>query len=217
VQEAAVSLLQRVLFYVGIDWAAETHAVCVLDATGRIRAQFTIGHTAAGFADLLRRLARLTGDPAEVAVGIERPDGRLVDVLLEAGYPVVPVSPNAIKTWRDGEVLSGAKSDAGDAAVIAEYLRLRAHPAAAGHPVHRGNQGAAHRGPHPGGHRAGVAPSVAAGRQKRNDTDPTGGARRRLDVTTGPDRCPGRRNRPSAGLPFDPPAVALRPPTGQPP
>jgi transposase len=38
---------------------------------------------------------------------------------------VVPVSPNAIKTWREGEVLSGAKSDAGDAAVIAEYLRLR--------------------------------------------------------------------------------------------
>ena len=58
---------------------------------------------------------------------MERPDGRLVDALLEAGYPVVPVSPNAIKTWRDGEVLSGAKSDAGDATVIAEYLRLRAH------------------------------------------------------------------------------------------
>jgi transposase len=48
-------------------------------------------------------------------------------VLLEAGHPVVPVSPNAIKTWRDGEVLSGAKSDAGDAEVIAEYLRLRQH------------------------------------------------------------------------------------------
>ncbi len=39
----------------------------------------------------------------------------------------MPVKPNAIKTWRDGEVLSGAKSDAGDAAVIAEYLRLRQH------------------------------------------------------------------------------------------
>ena len=38
-----------------------------------------------------------------------------------------PGQPNAIKTWRDGEVLSGAKSDAGDATVIAEYLRLRAH------------------------------------------------------------------------------------------
>jgi hypothetical protein len=50
-----------------------------------------------------------------------------VDLLLEAGHPVLPVKPNAIKTWREGEVLSGAKSDAGDAAVIAEYLRLRAH------------------------------------------------------------------------------------------
>ncbi|MFN2592169.1 MAG: transposase, partial [Candidatus Dormibacteria bacterium] len=37
------------------------------------------------------------------------------------------VSPNAIKAWRESEVVSGAKSDPGDAAVIAEYLRLRFH------------------------------------------------------------------------------------------
>ena len=43
-QEAAVSLLQKVLCDVGIDWAADTHAVCVMDANGRIRAQFMIGH-----------------------------------------------------------------------------------------------------------------------------------------------------------------------------
>jgi transposase len=114
-------------FYVGIDWAAEMHAVCVQDAAGKITVQFTIEHTADGFAALLARLGRLTDDPMRVTVALERPDGRLVDALLEAGYPVVPVSPNAIKTWRDGEVLSGAKSDAGDAAVIAEYLRLRSH------------------------------------------------------------------------------------------
>ena len=114
-------------FYVGIDWAAQTHAVCVQDAAGKITAQFTIEHTADGFATLLARLGRLASDPMQVSVALERPDGRLVDALLEAGYPVVPVSPNAIKTWRDGEVLSGAKSDAGDAAVIAEYLRLRSH------------------------------------------------------------------------------------------
>jgi hypothetical protein len=47
------------------------------------------------------------GDPAMVPVAIERPDGRLVDALLAAGYPVVPVKPNAIKTWREGEVISG--------------------------------------------------------------------------------------------------------------
>src|SRR5215472_7091307 len=118
--------LPEALVFTGIDWASAEHAVCVLDAAGKITAQFTIAHSAEGIASLVRRLARY-GDPADVPIGIERPNGRLVDLLLEAGHPVVPVSPNAIKTWREGEVLSGAKSDAGDAAVIAEYLRLRYH------------------------------------------------------------------------------------------
>ena len=113
-------------FFAGLDWAAEVHAVCVMDATGKIVDRFTVQHSADGIGMLIRRLAKLS-DPVDVQVGIERPNGRLVDLLLEAGHPVVPVSPNAIKAWRDGEVLSGAKSDAGDAAVIAEYLRLRQH------------------------------------------------------------------------------------------
>ena len=118
--------LREAMFFTGIDWAAETHAVCVMDATGKIAAQFTIAHSADGIATLIRRLARF-GIPGVMQVAIERPNGRLADLLLEAGHPVVPVKPNAIKTWREGEVLPGAKSDAGDAAVIAEYLRLRAH------------------------------------------------------------------------------------------
>jgi transposase len=97
-----------------------------MDAGGKIAAGFTIEHSAAGIALLIGRLARY-GILGGMPVAIERPNGRLVDLLLEAGHPVVPVSPNAIKTWREGEVLSGAKSDAGDAAVIAEYLRLRQH------------------------------------------------------------------------------------------
>ncbi|ORW07641.1 MULTISPECIES: IS110 family transposase [Mycobacterium] len=119
--------LVEALFFVGIDWAAKVHAVCVLNAAGRKVAAFSIEHTAAGFAKLAARLAGLAEDPQAVPIAIERPDGRLIDALLEAGHPVVPVKPNAIKAWRDGEVLSGAKSDPGDAEVIAEYLRLRAH------------------------------------------------------------------------------------------
>jgi transposase len=114
------------VFYTGIDWAAETHAVCVLDAAGKAVARFTVAHSAEGLGRLIARLAGL-GDPVDMPVAIERPSGALADALLEAGHPVVPVSPNAIKTWREGEVLSGAKSDAGDAEVIAEYLRLRQH------------------------------------------------------------------------------------------
>jgi transposase len=114
------------LYYVGIDWAAEVHAVCVQDAAGRRLAAFPVEHTAAGLAGLIRRLSRL-GEPGQIPIAIERPDGRLVDALLEAGHPIVAVKPNAIKTWREAEVLSGAKTDAGDAEVIAEYLRLRQH------------------------------------------------------------------------------------------
>lgn len=112
--------------YVGLDWAAVVHAVCVMSAAGKVLGQFTIEHTADGIAALIRRLAK-HGDPELVQIGIERPNGRLVDLLLEAGHPVIPVSPNAIKAWRESEVVSGAKSDAGDAMVIAEYLRLRHH------------------------------------------------------------------------------------------
>lgn len=114
------------IIYVGLDWAAATHAVCMLSAVGKILSQFVIDHTAEGIALLIRKLGKF-GDPADIHIGIERPNGRLVDLLLQAGHPVIPVSPNAIKTWRDGEVVSGAKSDAGDALVIAEYLRLRHH------------------------------------------------------------------------------------------
>ena len=121
-----MSITEDVEYYIGLDWAAELHAACVLDAAGKIVASFPVPHTADGVNALITRLARL-GAAEHMPVGIERPNGRLVDLLLEAGHPVVPVSPNAIKTWRDGEVLSGAKSDAGDAAVIADYLRLRAH------------------------------------------------------------------------------------------
>jgi len=116
----------RAEVFVGIDWASEDHVVCIVDDAGRTQTTFSITHSKEGFRRLVARLAAL-GEPNRVPVAVERPDGRLVDRLLEAGHPVVPVSPNAIKAWREGEVVSGAKSDPGDAEVIAEYLRLRAH------------------------------------------------------------------------------------------
>jgi transposase len=123
---AETVMLLSASWFVGIDWASEEHAVHVMDADGRKVKAFMIEHTRDGFDLLVERLSKL-GPAASVPVAIERPDGRLVDVLLEAGHAVVPVSPNAIKAWRDGEVISGAKSDAGDAEVIAEYLRMRQH------------------------------------------------------------------------------------------
>ena len=75
--------------FAGIDWATERHAVSVIDDTGTTR-RTDVEHSAEGFDRLVRWLARY-GDPAGLPVAIERPDGRLVDRLLEAGHPVVPV------------------------------------------------------------------------------------------------------------------------------
>jgi hypothetical protein len=77
--------------FTGIDWAAEVPAVYAMDAAGKVVSQFTTEHSADGIAVLIRRLARF-GDPADLPVAIERPDDRLVDLLLEAGHPVVPSS-----------------------------------------------------------------------------------------------------------------------------
>jgi transposase len=100
--------------------------VCVVDDAGGKATAFASTHTADGFDQLVARLRRY-GDPAGLPVAIERPDGRLVDRLLEAGHPVVAVQPNAIKAGRDAEVVSGANHDPGDAALIAESLGLRSH------------------------------------------------------------------------------------------
>jgi transposase len=108
--------------FTGVDWGSQQHTVCVLDAAGRKFAAFAVPHSAAGLEELVARLRRL-GDPAQRPVAIERPDGRVVDRLLEAGHPVVPIQPHALKAWRRAQGLAGAKSDPGDAALLADYLR----------------------------------------------------------------------------------------------
>ena len=111
-------------FFVGLDWASETHAVCVIDRRGHIHWQGSVAHSAAGLAELLRRL-RCFG--ASLAIALERPSGLLVDTLVDAGYRVVPVHPNALKATRPRYTAAGAKSDPGDAFILADLLRTDGH------------------------------------------------------------------------------------------
>lgn len=109
--------------FAGVDWAARTHVVCIIDETGAVRAQFEVAHDAAGLRDLLARLRHYAPTPAQLAIAIERPTGVLVDVLVEAGYPVVPIHPNIVKATRPRYRSHGAKSDASDAYLLADLLR----------------------------------------------------------------------------------------------
>jgi transposase len=117
--------------FAGLDWASRNHAVCTIDDTGAVREQFVVAHDAAGLRELLARLGRCAPTPAQLPIAIERPSGLLVDALVDAGYPVVPIHPNIVKATRPRYRSHGAKSDASDAYVLADLLRTdgaRFHP-----------------------------------------------------------------------------------------
>jgi transposase len=111
---------------VGVDWGGGAHAVCVIDGKGIVRDRFEIGHDRAGLAALVTRLQQ-HGAAADIPVAIERPSGLLVDVLVEAGFVVTPVHPNVVKACRSRYRAVAAKSDPGDAFILADILRTDGH------------------------------------------------------------------------------------------
>jgi transposase len=107
----------------GIDWASEEHALCVVDAAGQRLAGELFAHDEAGIRALVARMRSL----GVGRVAIERPDGLLVDRLLEAGLTVLPVHPNALKATRPRYEAAGGKSDGFDAFCLAELARTDSH------------------------------------------------------------------------------------------
>jgi len=114
------------MLYVGWDWATESHAISVLDPHGRSVDRWSCAHTEAGLSATLERLAG-HGAAADLPVAIERADGLVVDRLLAAGHPVVPIHPNAFHAARPRWGAAKAKSDPGDSAKLADYLRTDGH------------------------------------------------------------------------------------------
>lgn len=109
--------------FAGIDWATRAHAVCVVEADGAIRARFDVPNTGKSFDGLVRRLVKLGAED----VAIERPDGPLVEAMLEAGLRVFVIAPRMLKALRQRYSATGAKSDPGDAYVLADVIRTDGH------------------------------------------------------------------------------------------
>lgn len=109
--------------YAGIDWASKTHALCVVDDQGAITVRFEIPNTGKTFNGLVKRLTKLGVE----GIAIERCDGPLVQALLDAGLRVVVITPRQVKGLRSRYTGSGAKSDAGDAYLLADVLRTDGH------------------------------------------------------------------------------------------
>jgi len=112
--------------FVGVDWGCGSHAVCVIDAKGQVLDRFEAGHDREGLAALILRLMK-HGDPGDIPIAIERPSGLLVDALVEAGFVVTPIHPNVVKACRPRYRAVLAKSDPGDAYILADILRTDGH------------------------------------------------------------------------------------------
>ncbi len=107
----------------GIDWPSDDHAVAVVDPDGVAIKRCTFEHTGAGLRALVKALQRADVD----AVGIERPDGPVVDALLEAGFTVFVIAPNQLKNLRSRYGSAGNKDDRFDAYVLADTVRSDRH------------------------------------------------------------------------------------------
>jgi Transposase/Transposase IS116/IS110/IS902 family len=115
------------LIFVGVDWAEAHHEVCVLDQAGVVLGRRRVPDGVAGVAQLHALVADHANQPSAVVVGVELDRGLLVGALVAAGYQVVAVNPLAASRYRERHGTSGAKSDRGDAKVLADLVRTDRH------------------------------------------------------------------------------------------
>ncbi len=116
--------------FAGDDWAQDHHDVELMDEAGRVLAKRRLPEGVAGMARLHELIGQQLGedaDGAEVVIGIETDRGPWVAALAAAGYTVFAVNPLQASRYRERHGVSGAKSDAGDAHMLADMVRTDSH------------------------------------------------------------------------------------------
>jgi transposase len=115
------------MIFVGDDWAEDHHDVWVMNPDGQRLAAEQIPEGPAGIARMHSLLATYAEEPEQVVVGIETDHGLWVEALAAAGYQVYAINPLSVSRYRDRHSVSGAKSDPGDAKVLADLVRTDRH------------------------------------------------------------------------------------------
>lgn len=115
------------MIFLGVDWTEAHHDLCLLSETGTVLGRGRVPDGVDGVARLHEMVAEHASDAAEVVVGIELDRGLLVGALVASGYQVYAINPLSVDRYRDRHRVSGAKSDPGDAKVLAEIVRTDRH------------------------------------------------------------------------------------------
>ena len=113
--------------FMGDDWAEDHHDVHLMNEDGKKLASRRLPEGLDGIRGFHELVADHVGDPGEVVVGIETDRGLWVTTLVAAGYLVFAINPLAASRYRDRHNVGGAKSDAGDAKMLADLVRTDRH------------------------------------------------------------------------------------------
>jgi len=115
------------LVFIGIDWSEKHHDICILNEQGAVLAKGRVAEGIEGIARLHGIVAEHAVEPEDVVIGIETDRGLLVGALVTAGYEVFAINPLSVDRYRDRHSTSGAKSDPGDAKLLADIVRTDRH------------------------------------------------------------------------------------------
>ena len=113
--------------FVGDDWAETHHDVHLMNDAGDRLAACRLPEGLEGVTKLHALIADHADDPSEVVIGIETERGMWVQALIAAGYRVFAINPLSVSRYRDRHSLAGAKSDPGDAKLLADLVRTDRH------------------------------------------------------------------------------------------
>ena len=109
--------------FLGVDWADGKHDVCVLNRDGQEVLVREVDEDAEGFSEFGRILDEWVVQGIELRAIIEKPEGLIIDFLLDHGVQVYSINPKSLKQARDLYRVSGAKSDPYDAWVLSNLIR----------------------------------------------------------------------------------------------
>ena len=110
-REEGPSVAEEIEWFVGIDWASQSHQVCLVDAHGECLGERAFAHGGPGIEELCDWLIARTGaTPEVIGVAIEMTQGPVVEALLQRGFCVYGINPKQLDRFRDRFTVAGAKS-----------------------------------------------------------------------------------------------------------